>query len=402
MGFLGLFKLNLFDPDAFDKELTSLTQAISRTRNQITALTIKRKSARNNVAYSLLIAYVAWVAYRYRVSLSNLGPLAAGKSRFSVFLSGQDTHDLIYTVIVPLVIAMAIYLVDSLFRLWISSKDKSLKSLLKRHKAKIEDLKRITNFNTTSLLLRKYSKLDRDELEDDTKKTSGIHASNQPLGTGQNSNVAEKPIPQQKKLRPTVNRPENQVKQAENKINQPEDQPKRQNIRNHQNSSAEGRRSAPLQGPIHKSIQDRLLDFIIGSDHNESVESRYALICANCYTHNGLAPPGCSDPHTVTYICRQCGYINGALETPPSSDIPGSHSDNSDGAGDSKTNWKDSLANGDSTPTPTFIVTSPSSEALTSGSSNDEHGKEKIAGKIGIGEESEADVPGAQEVKDTE
>lgn len=357
MGFLGLFKLHLFDPDAFDKELTALTQAISKTRNQITALSIKRKSVRNNVAYALVIAYGAWVAYRYRMSLSNLGPLAVGKSRLSVFLSGQDTSDLLWTVLVPIVIAIVVYLVDSLFRLWIASKEKSMASLLKRHRAKIEELKRITNFNTTSLLLRKYSKLEGNEPMNEAKKGAG--------------DLEKKPLagkkPQTKILPPTVNRPDNQgksgdqarpdnpVQRAGQRPNQAIQSSNRPDTR--PDARPDARRSPPVQGSIHKSLQDRLLDYIIGSDHNESVESRYALICAHCYTHNGLAPPGCTDPHSVTYICRHCGYINGALETP-----------SSDG-GDSGNAANSASAN------PTFMITSPSGDGLSR--SSDEKGRVK-------------------------
>lgn len=294
MGFLGFFKLHAFDPDAYDKELTALTQDISKTRNQITGLSRKRKSVRNNIIYSLAIAYLAWIAYRYRVSLSNLGPLAAGKSHISVFVSGQDAHSLITSVIIPLIIAIVVYLVDSLFSLLISSKDSSLKSLLKRHRAKIDDLKRVTNFNTANQLLEKYGKLEARKQDIDSQP----NIANELKKRKQNTLAAKsKPEEQNKtKLPPTINRPSGDVLKP---------QP-----------------PTPVvsQGFVRKTFQDRLLDYIIGSDHNESVESRYALICANCYTHNGLAPPGCLDPIKVTYICRQCGYINGGLDQTPSRD----------------------------------------------------------------------------------
>lgn len=286
MGFLGLFLLHLFDPDAFDKELTALTQGISRTRNQITALARKRKSLCFNLVTSLLVAYLAWVAYRYRVAVSSLGPLAGGRSRWAVFFAGQDTHDLVAAGLYPVAIALVVYIVDSLFSVLISSKEKSLKGLLRRHKTKIDELKRVTNFNTTNQLLQKYGKQETAPAPAKEKQAADLRQRKpQPP-------LASKSQPQRTNvLPPTVNRPAPAV---------PPPQPKPKPLAN--------------QGPVQKTFQDRILDYIIGSEHNESVESRYALICANCYTHNGLAPPGCTDPNKVTYICRQCGYINGGIE----------------------------------------------------------------------------------------
>lgn len=290
MGLLSLFKLKLFDPDAFDKELTTLTQGISKTRNQITAITAKRKATRNNLVFSLLVAYIAWIAYRYRISLSNLGPLAGTKSHLTIFFSGQETHDLIQIAVVPPIIAILVYLVDTLFHFLVASKDKHLKSLLRRHRTKIDDLKRVSNFNTTNELLKKYSKSElRPEVPriEPKKLPNGVN-----VKTAQPAKIEPKPQSQGNKLPPTVNRP--------------------------QQKTVQPRPPSPVVSPIHKTFQDRVLDYIIGSDHNESVESRYALICANCYTHNGLAPPGCTDPNLVTYICRQCGFINGTMDRTPS------------------------------------------------------------------------------------
>ncbi|KAK9477205.1 hypothetical protein V1514DRAFT_334503 [Lipomyces japonicus] len=54
---------------------------------------------------------------------------------------------------------------------------------------------------------------------------------------------------------------------------------------------------------------DRILDLIVGEDET-SIRTRYALICSNCYSHNGLAPPG-DTPEQVRYICPACGVTNG-------------------------------------------------------------------------------------------
>lgn len=274
MGFLGLFSLKLFDPKSFEKELTSLTQSISTTRTQVTALGKKRKTVRTSILLYTVLAYVLWVVYRYKAALDALGVLAHGKGRVAVFISGQGTRETIHLIAIPVAIVALLYVLDAGFSFLINSKNKSLKDLLQKHKTKIEELKTITNFNTTSELLTKYD------------KPTAPTAPSQPKAAAK-----QDPAPLQKQ---------------EAKIPQTANRPTPQAPRN-------PAPSVPPQ-PVQRTMQDRVLDFIIGSDNNESVESRYALICANCYTHNGLAPPGNADPLSVTYICRQCGFINGQFE----------------------------------------------------------------------------------------
>ncbi|KAK9474518.1 uncharacterized protein V1510DRAFT_411256 [Dipodascopsis tothii] len=76
----------------------------------------------------------------------------------------------------------------------------------------------------------------------------------------------------------------------------------------------------PVYTPSHAPVvvhdgpprwYDRLLDALVGEDET-SPKNRYALICSNCRAHNGLAPPGCTDPGEVRYMCPVCGQWNPA------------------------------------------------------------------------------------------
>ncbi|ODV92086.1 hypothetical protein CANCADRAFT_42705 [Tortispora caseinolytica NRRL Y-17796] len=53
---------------------------------------------------------------------------------------------------------------------------------------------------------------------------------------------------------------------------------------------------------------DRLLENLIGVS-DTSPNSRYALICQNCYHHNGLAMPG-QNPKNIKFVCRNCKTLN--------------------------------------------------------------------------------------------
>lgn len=270
MGFLGLFGLKLFDPNVFEKELSSIAQEISRTRNKMTVLGKRRRTLRKNIISYPVILYLSWIIYRYNVASYNLGPLHSGHSRLGIFFRGQLNLDLARIAAIPVLIAVISFLVNWFFRYLIEGQNKKLDTLVNKHKSKIEELKKLSNYNTTNLLLEKYG--------------------DKPSKPGRVQNIKKPSIPPPKQKMEKV------------KASVPNDANKKK--------TEQSSRPVPDVKPT-KSIQDRLLDYIIGSDHNESIESRYALICANCYTHNGLAPPGSTNPLQTTYICRNCGFING-------------------------------------------------------------------------------------------
>ena len=60
-----------------------------------------------------------------------------------------------------------------------------------------------------------------------------------------------------------------------------------------------------VQRPAHRSAVDKVIDFALGDGPN----NRYALICASCFTHNGLVKE--DDLDSVRYRCVMCNYING-------------------------------------------------------------------------------------------
>ncbi|EAZ63036.2 predicted protein [Scheffersomyces stipitis CBS 6054] len=278
MGVFGFFRRG-FDPDSFEKELTSVTESISSTNQQISRLRLRSRSIRRSLAIYSLIVYVGIISYDY----TSLPSQVVGPDKLSAAFA-------------------LVRVVRILFDFLIRSRENKLKWLKKKHKEKIEELKKITNFTTTEKLLNKYG---------DTPKKPSITPNNT------NKNITAKP----KQLPATANvakPPAGQLSQQElNKLNlnitprdvvAPTHTPQFQ-----QNKQPQHPQQQKSVAPIRRSIQDRLLDMLIGSENNESVESRYALICYNCFTHNGLAPPGTSDPATVVYICMKCGVMNGEL-----------------------------------------------------------------------------------------
>lgn len=89
--------------------------------------------------------------------------------------------------------------------------------------------------------------------------------------------------------------------------------------------------------PVRRTWMDRILDVLIGEDET-SPQNRYALICKNCGTHNGLAAFG-EQPEDVIYRCPVCGKTNkknfGEIAQPSEGsghETPSLHSQSADGS----------------------------------------------------------------------
>ena len=274
MGVFGIFKLKGFDPDTFEKELTQLTKQISNTQLQIYSLKGKSKRWVFSLSKIFLTTYALILVYIYQKVPRS--PIA--RNKIVNFIESQSNGQLMVLVGFPVVGYLIVYLINSIFRLSVGRREKRLQTLKKKHSLKIEELKKITNFNTTNELLNKYGNQDeRKKSKDETD----------------NKATAKKQVGASRQ----INSPNAQQQQQQQQI-----------IKRLQSLQE----NPPMQKP--RTFQDRVLDFIVGSDNNEAIENRYALICKQCLTHNGLAPPGSTNPFKVSYICPNCGFLNGETE----------------------------------------------------------------------------------------
>ncbi|CCE73197.1 Piso0_000223 [Millerozyma farinosa CBS 7064] len=290
MGFFTLFGSKSFNPDQFEKELTTITEQISKVEGQLSRIRTKSRNIRHSLSTYLVAIYFIKVAYVYRT----FTPALPGSSKIVNLFKKQNRLPVIILVGYPVVAFLLIYLVGYLFGFMASKKEKTLKQLKSNHSKKIEELKKISNYNTTNKLLNKFGDVKQDPVAGSQDSQAEARKS---AGVGQ-PNVGNAPKANPNPL-PGTN-PLNVQQQGPSKL-----QAQRHTI---PSSGIE----APAKGV--KQIQDRLLDFIIGSDNSESIEYRFALICKRCLSHNGLAYPGCSDPMKIVYICPRCGFLNGQAD----------------------------------------------------------------------------------------
>ncbi|KAK6465396.1 hypothetical protein DFJ63DRAFT_316608 [Scheffersomyces coipomensis] len=298
-----LFKRSGFNPDEFEKELSTITQTISTTSQQISKLKKGSKTSKHVVGRFFILTYLLFLAYDYFTL-----PSSTKLTRLQLFIKHQSREQFLILVLYPVLGYTIISIVHYFYAFLIKSRTNSLNNLKKKHKLKIEELKKITNFNATNALLNKFG----DE-KDKPKPKVQPQPQPQEQGKGKqqrnnfpsNIDVNKLSADQLKKL--NINITPNQAPVVPNQPITTTSAPS--SITSKAQIEAPSVPTAPTE--TKRTFQDRILDVLIGSDNNESVENRYALICYKCYTHNGLAPPNTENPATIKFRCLRCDTLNG-------------------------------------------------------------------------------------------
>ncbi|KAI5970411.1 hypothetical protein CANMA_000574 [Candida margitis] len=274
-----------FDPTRFEKEFSQLTGNINKTKQQLTRLTQRKSRLNGKLEAFISIGYILIFSYCY-FSIPND---VHATNRIQQFIKGQTKQNLYVLIGYPLVSILVIKIVNFAFNYLIKRQDSYLSKLQAKHKAKMEELKKITNFNATNELINKYGEKKlpqnvpqvqktipgmKNKKQDDLRVQAlkELHLNDKRLTSNENAALPNKPTDASKQQQPQAQAP------------------------------------PPSNS---RTFQDRLLDLFVGSDNSESVEQRYALICSHCFAHNGLAPPHCEDPSLVKYQCWKCGALNG-------------------------------------------------------------------------------------------
>ncbi|KAG2073360.1 hypothetical protein BDR04DRAFT_1072694 [Suillus decipiens] len=181
-------------------------------------------------------------------------------------------HDSLLAKVAVLVGPVIILFTRRMMQIWYSWKggreEKTLRAVTQKQRAKVEEIKKKTNYDSTRSLLEKYA--DPGTPIRRLQPPSQPHT---PLPTVPQAHL-QTPVVQQRNL-PLQLSPTPQ----------------------------------PIQ-PTRKQWYDKLADAILG-DEESSVSvaaSRYALICQKCFSHNGLVKESVWED--TQYVCPKCGFLN--------------------------------------------------------------------------------------------
>lgn len=182
-----------------------------------------------------------------------------------------ESKNVLFLVAIPLIIGLFYYAFLSLYDYLINNKESHIEYLKNEHGEKLNLLKEKTNFDKTKDLLARFS--NGEDLQEMEKEANEI----------------------------------NRKKAEYMKLIQSGEQGKiLEDLQKHQTNNS--------------GFYDHFLTALLG-ENEMSPDKRYALICGQCFTHNGLAPPG-QLASQVKYRCPRCGFFNGANQLGDTATLP--------------------------------------------------------------------------------
>ncbi|ODQ83036.1 hypothetical protein BABINDRAFT_5908 [Babjeviella inositovora NRRL Y-12698] len=259
MAWLNIFKSRTgFDSIEFERQLKQITNSITLTERRIVS------TQSNHRRFRLLFNIYSWLGYIVGVCYV----LFTTKS-----LAKIDLNKAVGCLVSPLFIFILRFLINK-YQAWTAVRlTAKLTTLREQHESKIDELKELTNFNTTHDLLRKFG--DGEDYDLMAQEEAEL------LAQQQERLVRLKQLQEKGAL----------------------------DLQSFQDPSL----------TTKKAWSDRAMDLLLGGEE-ANPSSQYALICYNCKKHNGLAPPK-SLPQEVEYTCPNCGAFN-PQRVPISDDSP--------------------------------------------------------------------------------
>uniref|UniRef100_A0A914DG39 Endoplasmic reticulum junction formation protein lunapark n=1 Tax=Acrobeloides nanus TaxID=290746 RepID=A0A914DG39_9BILA len=276
-------------------ELDEIVVKLKKYESQANEWTEKRQSA---------LWFLAWAIFFLATSGSGYIWLKTSNSNAKM---GYCIGTFLVSVILFLFLRIVL---RAFFDYLIRLKHSKIQSLTDRKRQIIEDVKENEKFKVAKEILEKYgSKEDLEFLNKTSKSASKEEvkekAVKEETGVDDESSKSKPESKNQGVVPPNVNNP-----------NQP-GQPPRNNVvpvmtplRNQMPQMGPGSMQTPMRGPVRPFVSpnrtplDKLVDYIIGDGPN----NRYALVCANCHTHNGMALA--EEFNYMAYFCYKCNFFN--------------------------------------------------------------------------------------------
>ncbi|KAL1755796.1 hypothetical protein FB107DRAFT_248645 [Schizophyllum commune] len=257
----------------YETILSNLANDIQKRQVKLSEIRLRERRTTLLVTMWTLAGWAAYVSAWYMALL----PSFSGRGPNSKWERGLES--------VPVLLGPLLILLIRRIMIWRyetkeAKEEKQLQALLKQQRAKIEEVKKKTNYYSTRDLIQKY---------DESNQT--------PQGTP--ARGAPPSLPQTPQRRPGPLGPSPGMTPIG-----PNGAPPSPALR------SQLAMPPPMHtGPPKKMWYDKLADAILGEDGDPTgAASRYALICEKCFAHNGLVKESMFDE--AQYLCPRCGHFN--------------------------------------------------------------------------------------------
>lgn len=285
------------EEENYETVLANLQSSITDRQTQLADIRLRERRATLLVTLYTLAGWGLYVALWYTGLVPANGYQGNG---------GKNAERLgkalmaLPVIIGPIVILFTRRIVQMWYKRKGDAEEGTLKKLLKEQRDKIEEIKKKTNYYTTRNLLEKYDDSARKEDPNASLRKRAVGAPGIGSGTPiRNPNPYATPIrnPQQGAQGQVV--PASAGGPSVGPILPPQFSPVPQQ---------------PM-APPQRQWFDKVADAILGDDDasSGSAHSRYALICEQCFSHNGLVREG--DWENIQYVCPKCGHFNASVKS---------------------------------------------------------------------------------------
>ncbi|KAJ7098514.1 hypothetical protein B0H15DRAFT_821015 [Mycena belliarum] len=261
--------------DDYETVLSALATTIQKRQTLLSEIRARERKATMLVTLYTLAAWLAYVAVWY------FGFVSAGAT--ARMRSAERAVRALPVFVGPIFILFIRRIVQVWYNRKGNAEEKTLQVLLKEQRTKVEEIKKKTNFYSTRELLARYD-------ADVPGSPQGVAQTPQRRGGAPNQGARPSPLA----ATPEQQRNQNPLQKSQNQRNgQPQQQQQQQR---------------PAGPPKHTWF-DALADLLVGAEE-PSQNEKYALICAQCFAHNGLVrEEAWAD---AQYTCPKCGHFNPA------------------------------------------------------------------------------------------
>ncbi|KAL7753723.1 hypothetical protein RI367_000654 [Sorochytrium milnesiophthora] len=294
---MGLWHSRDSSTDSYERVLSDIDTKIRKGYVRLSDLRLRESRTRTGVLWYLTAAYIA----------ATLALLSWTKRHIDSF--EYITYNAVKWGSIgggPIVIYYLLVLVSWYYRRLVASTEQELENLKAKQKDKVEELKEMTKFYKAKELIDRYENVLYKE-PDPTASNAGSKTSLNSRGVSMPSLVP---------ATTTDGQMHTQLQHGSNSM--PDLQQQQQHPQMMLSQPLVETQTAQSTASIN--WLDKVLDKIVGEDESNVPYNKYALICAQCHAHNGLALP--DEFPNVRYYCPHCKFFNEARsilrgEVPP-------------------------------------------------------------------------------------
>lgn len=309
----------------YETVLSRLEGEIQDVQSRLTQIRLRERRASVTLT---LQAFLLWAIYTAACWFFGLLTLRGPAQRFGddarYGAKWVETSTMVVWVPVvasPVLIVFTRRIVRWWYRRIGAAEDKHLIDLKRQKRDKVDEIKRATKYDHLRMLLDKY--------DDAAPKPAIADAMSTPTKGKPGSKTAS---PTSKKMSPSAagtgsasSTPQRVGGVAAPTTPEAQAQAQRMALMRQQGGGMQPPRpvAAPVV-PMQRTWMDKLADAILGADPSAlGPEQKYALVCARCKAHNGLALK--EEFNEVQYICPHCGHFNSRRPSSAPTSSPFNH-----------------------------------------------------------------------------